>query len=110
MIERESSGNAYQIVDPFRFSEQIDRLCRAKIPLRHICAALDRNGISETVLKHLYVTGHLSEKLKKHKSIVEKLINQGVLKRVVIMLHFTTKLFVRSFENHLFSQKMIAQI
>lgn len=82
VIERESSGNAYQIVDPFRFSEQIDRLCRAKIPLRHICAALDRNGISETVLKHLYATGHLSEKLKRHKSIVEKLINQGVLKWV----------------------------
>lgn len=111
VIERESSGNAYQIVDPFRFSEQIDRLCRAKIPLRHICAALDRNGISETVLKHLYVTGHLSEKLKKHKSIVEKLINQGVLKRVgdnVTFYHEAIREVVR--ESFVFTEDDCADI
>ena len=81
VIAREPCGQAYQIVDPFRFSERIKWLCHAKVPLKQICAALDRNGMSESILKHLYVTGRLSEKLKKNRSIIERLMNQGLLKQ-----------------------------
>ena len=82
VIARIPDGRTYQIIDRFQFAEGVKRILYGKVPLKTICNSLDRNGVSEYILKYLYVADSISSKIEsRYRKTIEKLIDQGVLKQ-----------------------------
>ncbi len=71
----------YQIVDPFKFSEGIQQILYASVPLKKICDLLDKGGQAEFLLKYLYIVDTFSSNMEsKYIDILQRLIDQGILK------------------------------
>ena len=77
------SSNIYQIIDPFKFEEQIRYIYCANISLTDICASLKKGDIPEYLLKCLYLTDTINSKLRNiYADIIYELIDFGILKEV----------------------------
>lgn len=71
----------YQIVRPFQFSDGIQQILYAEIPLKNICNRLDKGGQAEFLLKYLYIADTFTPKMvSKNTSILRSLIAQGILR------------------------------
>lgn len=82
VIARVPDGKTYQIIDRFQFSEGVKQILYGKVPLKTICNSLDKNGVSEYILKYLYVADSISSKIEsRYRKTINKLIDQGVLKQ-----------------------------
>ncbi len=75
----------YQIVEPLRFSDALRQRLYAGASLKDICAQTDHeentSGRAAYLLKHLYIADSLpSRRRTTDKSIIQKLIDYGVLR------------------------------
>ncbi len=71
----------YQIIRPFQFSDGIQQILHAEIPLKCICNQMDKGGQTEFLLKYLYIAETFAPKMvAKNTFALRRLIDQGVLK------------------------------
>lgn len=81
VIIKTPSAKTYQIVDHFRFSDGIQHILYADFPLKVICDSLDKNGISDYILKYLYVTDKITPGMeRRYSNILQDLMRQGILR------------------------------
>lgn len=81
VIARIPGEKTYQIIRPFQFSDGVQQILYADIPLKSICNQLDKGGQAEFLLKYLYIADTLSPKMvSKNAVVLRGLIDQAVLK------------------------------
>lgn len=81
IIAQIPDNKTYQIVDPFKFSDGIQQILYANVPLKKICNQLDKRGQAAFLLKYLYVADSFSPNMEsKNINILQQLIDQGILK------------------------------
>lgn len=74
--------NKYQLVDAFALREYIKNYAYSDLSASNYCKIIDDRGHYKYVLEYVYITGNVSATLKKRKkTIVEELINCGILKK-----------------------------
>lgn len=74
-------SKAFQIVDRFAFSEGLRKVMFETVPFQHICDSLDKGGVSEYLLKYLYIADGISSKLeRKYPALLAGLTAQGLIK------------------------------
>lgn len=73
--------NKFQLVDAFAFREYIKNYAYSDLSSSNYCKIIDDRGHYTYVLEYVYITGSVSATLKKRKkTIVDELINCGILK------------------------------
>lgn len=71
----------YQIIRPFEFSDGLQQMLYAEIPLKSICNQLDKGGQAEFLLKYLYIANELTPKMvSTNTAVLQGLIDQGILR------------------------------
>ena len=81
VIAQVPGGRTYQIIRPFQFSEGVQQILYADIPLKKICSQMNQGGQAEFLLKFLYIADALTPKMEaKHTTILQGLIDQGILR------------------------------
>lgn len=81
IISRIPKTSTYQIVDHYKFAENLDKILFSNISIKTICNSIDNGDIPEYLLKYLYVCGEIGEVIKKkYITSINKLITLGILK------------------------------
>lgn len=80
IIIQTPDSKVFQIVDRFEFSNRIRQVVYETVPFQHICDSLDNGGISEYLLKYLYVSGEISDSLQRHTALLDGLVAQRLIK------------------------------
>lgn len=71
----------YQIVNTFKFVENVNKVLYANHSIAHICDLLDESDIPEYILKYLYITDEITSPMwNRYSRIIRELINMGILK------------------------------
>lgn len=80
VIIQPPDSKVFQIVDQFEFSNRIRQVVYETVPFQHICDSIDKGGVSEYLLKYLYVSGEISDRLQRHTDLLNALVAQRLLK------------------------------
>ena len=71
----------YQIIRPFQFSDGVQQILYAEIPLKNICDQLDKGGQAEFLLKYLYIADTFTPRMEsKYAAFLQGLIDHSILR------------------------------
>ena len=80
IIAQIPNSKTYQIIDPFKFAENIKNILYNDISLKTICESF-RDNIPEYVLKYLYITGKMNiEANQQYSKAINELLSLGIIK------------------------------
>ena len=81
IIARMPDSRVYQIIDPFKFADNIRQIQYSDIPIREVCKSMDLGDIPEYILKYLYITNKINRQMRiKYRKIIDAFITLGILK------------------------------
>ena len=81
IIIQTPNSKVFQIVNRFVFFIRFRQVIYETVPFQYICDSLDKGGITEYLLKYLYVAGEISGRLQHdHMSLLNGLVAQGLIK------------------------------
>jgi len=81
IISRISKTSTYQIVDTFKFAENINKILFSNVSIKNICTTIDLGDVPEYLIKYLSISEEIKPDTRKNYSkAIDKLIVLGILK------------------------------
>lgn len=73
--------SSYQIVNKFRFAENVNKILYFNVFVKYTCSSLEAGDIPDYILKYLYITDEIGVEFRnKYFETINKLIFLGILK------------------------------
>ena len=75
------NSRTYQILDPFKFRDMVQKIPYVHISLKELCRSMNQGDVPEYLLKYLFITDTLSFNLQNnYKEIISRFISWCILK------------------------------